>query len=152
MTGKCECGNPVHAYGQCARCRYRCEHGRCKYRCRDCGTITKPYKVRRCQHGVQKVTCAICTPWGRYVKYRGSAKQRDLEFTITFPQFKWLIELCCKYCGRTPAQGLDRIDSAVGYILSNCMPCCTLCNRMKSDFTMTKFLDHIEGISTWQHQ
>lgn len=45
---------------------------------------------------------------------------------------------------------IDRIDSSKGYEPSNIVPCCTMCNRMKSDFTSEEFLNHIQQIYKYQ--
>lgn len=39
--------------------------------------------------------------------------------------------------------GLDRIDSSKPHIASNVVPCCSLCNRMKSDMSYEDFRQHI---------
>lgn len=42
--------------------------------------------------------------------------------------------------------GIDRIDSSEGYTLTNVIPCCTKCNRMKLNYTTRDFIDHISKI------
>jgi hypothetical protein len=42
--------------------------------------------------------------------------------------------------------GLDRVDSKCGYSPDNLVTCCFDCNRMKSDFTLEFFIEHIERI------
>jgi hypothetical protein len=72
------------------------------------------------------------------------------EEFLEFPRCK----SCC-YCGeelKWNAHGsarkinLDRIDSSLGHTKSNCVPCCRVCNRMKSDFTQNEFISHCKQI------
>lgn len=43
--------------------------------------------------------------------------------------------------------GIDRIDSKKGYVMSNCVSCCTTCNSMKLDLTFKDFFEHIELVN-----
>ena len=43
--------------------------------------------------------------------------------------------------------GIDRIDSNEGYEKENCVPCCTRCNYMKNDMSISSFTDHILKIA-----
>lgn len=42
--------------------------------------------------------------------------------------------------------GIDRVDSLTGYILSNCVPCCYICNRAKSDMSHQEFMNWLDQI------
>lgn len=92
---------------------------------------------------------------------RRSPKQ--IKFNLSFEEFDKLTRLDCYYCGAKPSflkrfkndfknreieyfNGIDRIDSDKDYNLNNCVPCCTMCNRMKSDYNVSIFLKHIEQI------
>lgn len=93
--------------------------------------------------------------------YRGSAKVRNLSFNLTDAEFRVLTKGNCNYCGIKPSQvrtspgaaevyiynGIDRVDSAVGYELANCVTCCRVCNHMKSDMDCTSFMEHIRLIA-----
>lgn len=95
-----------------------------------------------------------------YSNYKYNAKIRHLDFELTFNQFHTLIHSNCTYCGTSPherkitkgsvkiikANGIDRIDSNKGYILKNCVPCCPICNYMKSNSTVQDFKNHITRI------
>lgn len=77
----------------------------------------------------------------------------------------------CYYCGAEPSNdniwaksakriskkgednrfnGIDRIDSSKGYYKENCVSCCTKCNRMKLDYDINDFLNHINNIFNYQ--
>ncbi len=91
--------------------------------------------------------CAFCTAdSNRQSKRRYDqslkGKFRSLRHTgrdvqITFEQFSHLLTLPCAYCGgectSSTGYSLDRKDNAKGYLLENVAPCCTLCNKMKTD-------------------
>ena len=42
--------------------------------------------------------------------------------------------------------GVDRIDSNKGYTKDNCVPCCKICNQMKSNIDIGTFLTQISKI------
>ena len=77
---------------------------------------------------------------GRYSKYKQSAKEKGLEFSISIEDFEdWLLTSCI-YCGFEEVVGLDRIDNSKGYTQHNVVPCCTLCNKTRSNnFTLEEF-------------
>lgn len=46
--------------------------------------------------------------------------------------------------------GLDRVDSSIKeHTISNCLPCCTECNRYKLEFTFSEFINHI--LKAYEH-
>jgi len=89
--------------------------------------------------------------------YKHGASKRKLEFSLDIEEFSRLVLKPCHYCGGfsklengTPYCGIDRIDSNKGYIVSNCVSCCTTCNRMKLDHSITIFLAHLKKLSKFQ--
>lgn len=42
--------------------------------------------------------------------------------------------------------GLDRVDSALGYVYGNVVPCCGGCNGMKSNHSLDQFFVLLERI------
>jgi len=87
------------------------------------------------------------SPHRRFINYRSKAKMKGMIFTLTLEDFKNEISKPCGYCGETIAvRGLDRIDNNVGYILSNIISCCPLCNYLKRDLTVIEFKNHIRQI------
>lgn len=95
--------------------------------------------------------------------YRKSAQYRGLDLTLTVEEMTVLFSLPCHYCGAPPHgrqvnrrsssefvySGLDRVDSALGYVRGNVVPCCAMCNRMKNDFGVDAFL--IQVCRIYQH-
>ena len=92
---------------------------------------------------------------------RHASARRGHPFDMTVEQFGELMSQPCHYCGGAPStqrvssnrtahqglrNGVDRVDSSVGYVEGNCVPCCCKCNRMKLDHSVTDFLDHVSAI------
>ena len=45
--------------------------------------------------------------------------------------------------------GIDRLNSKLGYFLDNCVPCCATCNTMKMSLGEKEFITHINKISNF---
>jgi hypothetical protein len=120
---------------------------------KSCGCLTK--EVARTKGRKQRTkesyhNLLICST-------KSNAKQRHLFFDLTKEEHLFLIEQPCFYCGlmpimpttkqakRTgipfPHHGIDRKDSATGYIKMNCVSCCSVCNYMKHTLTIEQFID-----------
>jgi hypothetical protein len=100
-----------------------------------------------------------------YDQYQSSAKSRNINFNLTKKEHLEIVKQNCHYCGSEPEikqphrgkgryvgvpvpyNGIDRIDSNVGYEIDNCVSCCTKCNYMKSDMDVSIFTEHILKIS-----
>lgn len=88
-----------------------------------------------------------------YRTYERGAIHRGYLFKLTKEQFKNIIVQPCIYCGNTLTQemrnrfnngtfkytGIDRYDNTKGYTIDNCVPCCNVCNRMKSNLSISEF-------------
>ena len=93
-----------------------------------------------------------------FSRYRHAAKKRGYNFGLTKEEFYLLVSSACTYCGAPPAKttlggrreilanGVDRLDSSVGYIVSNCVSCCKTCNIMKNVHSPETFLDHCRAV------
>lgn len=105
--------------------------------------------------------------------YKNAARKRNLPFELTTEEFFNLISRNCHYCDSPPRSrtfkggaglnvhgvrskptayttnlnGVDRINSDLGYTSANCVSCCTKCNLMKRDFLYDKFLEQIRKIA-----
>jgi 5-methylcytosine-specific restriction endonuclease McrA len=98
--------------------------------------------------------------------YYFSAKRRGLDFLLTESDFVALSSVNCHYCGSPPSNiyelkykdgtprsgkpyiynGIDRVDAFKGYSIDNCVTCCFICNRAKSDMTTQEFESWINKI------
>lgn len=92
-------------------------------------------------------------------EYKNSAKQRGLVYEISENFLFVSVKSNCHYCGKPPNKphrkcdtflynGLDRVDNSIGYIASNVVPCCYICNKMKGELPVEVFLEHLNKIWT----
>lgn len=97
---------------------------------------------------------------GIFLAYKQGAKKRKIDFKINENEFAIITFLNCYYCNNKPRKikskkdsfavrymnGIDRFDNDIGYIMSNCVPCCKTCNYMKSKSSFTDWLHHMKRI------
>lgn len=145
-----------------------------RWKCKcDCGNIViKKSKALCNRHNNSKTSCGchrIKLPnsgaaINRYcLEYKKSAKKRGLSFELSMDEFKLLISKNCFYCGISPSNlvnkrytngvlvnGIDRIDSNIGYTTTNVVPCCKECNYAKRTLTKDKFLGWVKRIACYQ--
>lgn len=72
----------------------------------------------------------------RYTRAKWRAKRRGFGWSISRCSFAKLILNPCFYCGKKlPKSGvaLDRKNTNLSYFMSNVVPCCFDCNKVKSD-------------------
>jgi hypothetical protein len=93
-----------------------------------------------------------------FKNYKSRARQRGIEFSLTISEFERLIASNCDYCGSPPAKpnrkkycdylsnGIDRVDSALGYIAVNVVPACRTCNTAKSTMTTSEFENWVSRV------
>lgn len=84
---------------------------------------------------------------GMYQNKIDWCKTNNVEFTLTFAQFKRLMLVKkCQYTGieltfkvrgqsiKATDKVIDRIDSSIGYKVGNCLTACHAANELKSRF------------------
>lgn len=86
----------------------------------------------------------------RLYNYKREAKRRNYSWELTDDQVSLLFKGQCHYCGKHACNGIDRVDNSRGYILENCVSCCTNCNYMKGTLSLEDFIEHIHLISDFQ--
>jgi hypothetical protein len=79
----------------------------------------------------------------RFNRLQWISNERGIKCAISFSQFQEFTKIkTCHYCHapiewksqkNAQAYHLDRKDSSAGYIIENCVVCCTRCNMGKSD-------------------
>jgi hypothetical protein len=137
----------------------RCLCGKEKIVCKDsllskqtksCGCLIKKinYKRRNPKTPINKL----------YKNYQNSSKIRKILFNLTLEEFRNLTSRSCYYCNQKPKQikkstyftyiynGLDRINSDLGYTIDNIVPCCKKCNYAKGNLSTNDFYHHIQQI------
>ena len=92
-------------------------------------------------------------------------KRTYSDGNLTFEEFRILIQSNCYYCDAKPSNiynrknarinkitstliynGLDRLDSEKHHDVGNVVPCCALCNRLKSNLHVIDFVNHVKLI------
>jgi hypothetical protein len=99
-----------------------------------------------------------------YCRYICKAKERGIDFQLDEETFLSLTKQDCNYCGVPPSRvakaqtpgkgyypfnGIDRIDSSIGYAPGNVVACCTECNRGKASRTAEEFLLWARTVATF---
>lgn len=147
---------PPYKCRECPECGDTFEHSFSKY----CGDVCRKVSRKRAQIKnkdlnrakyeslTKEEKCVIV-----YQKYKEGAVKRGLEFTLDEGLFEKYCGDTCHYCGDTlKAVGFDRVDSAIGYVETNVVPCCTTCNMMKRVMSVETFLNHCHKIINHSHK
>ena len=111
------------------------------------GSLDPATFVRRCAHIAGAEDHADAWPvGGSHVavgQYKERAAKRGLEFSLGIEEFEAMRRGACRYCARAPEKGdtfgVDRLDSAAGYVPGNCATACSECNYMKRWFSESDF-------------
>jgi hypothetical protein len=111
--------------------------------------------------------------------FKAGAKYRGHEWALTPEETCEIMKRDCHYCGHPPAMdydyikgrsakhkkklleknvpfmiikfnGLDRVNSDLGYTKENSVPCCADCNFAKNDKTVEEFMEWLNRISNFQ--
>lgn len=137
-------------------------------RCVQCGLKS----TRRKQTGKMKsvgIEPKLASYMKLYSHYKIRAIRKHREFTLSLERFIELLKGNCKYCGTEPRKlsqplkgskysseklelstikfnGLDRVDSNIGYTEENSVTCCEMCNKAKLDWPIEVFEDWIKRL------
>ncbi|QFG12937.1 hypothetical protein PBI_MIMI_160 [Arthrobacter phage Mimi] len=109
-----------------------------------------------------------------YNAYTLRSRRSGVVFPLSLEEFTEIVSGLCNYCGELPTtvrraynrpsikgtgeddtavmHGIDRVDSSKPYLKTNIVPCCFVCNRMKSDFGVDFFLNHVKKISNYNER
>jgi hypothetical protein len=103
-----------------------------------------------------------------FARYKKSAQDRSLAFSLTREQFRELTQAPCRYCASPPSNrrtkhrqtllysGIDRVNNEVGYVAGNCVSCCEPCNIAKHTHSVDEFFSWVarvyerNGLRTWR--
>lgn len=82
--------------------------------------------------------------------YKHSDKRKFGDLGSGYLKLSTLLDFqkmkCC-YCGDTQEfMGADRKDNSMPHVEENCVPCCKLCNRIKSDMSDVEFTNYIKKV------
>jgi hypothetical protein len=82
----------------------------------------------------------------RLLSYKRSAELRGHVWQLSDQEAYNMFIMNCEYCALEGISGIDRVNNNIGYILSNCVPCCKTCNIMKGQLTLKLFQFQCEEI------
>jgi len=105
----------------------------------------------------------------KFRAYKKRALKNNLVFSLSFEEFKNICTKNCFYCNAEPKllnyshrhkaltqegkgrqsiyfNGIDRIDSTLGYFHDNIRPCCKICNVAKSNLKEADFYAWINKV------
>jgi hypothetical protein len=87
----------------------------------------------------------------KYSLSKLSAISRNIPFDVSKEYFDTKKQECCYLCGKQNSEihqnGIDRLDSSIGYVESNMQSCCGTCNYMKNNYSLESFLEKCSLIS-----
>lgn len=149
---KCECGNAKIISS------YRVKSGDVK----SCGCYRRKVSINNLSNRINKEETGIHAKTGLYFFYKKSAKNRGIFFELEKEIFLNTVCKNCHYCDSPPSNkcnlkkrndtgyyipfvynGLDRVNNNEGYIESNILPCCWICNRAKQGLMYDDFIAYI---------
>jgi hypothetical protein len=144
---KCTCGNLISVNGSSLR----------KGVTQSCGCLMR----EMCSEKNSKPNAARNKVWGMYINH---ARNLSLPFKLSAKLFDKLIFGNCYYCGTIPSRmstafsgnsilcnGIDRLNSKLGYTKANCVTCCAVCNVMKKAYSLEFFVSHVKRIARNLH-
>lgn len=74
--------------------------------------------------------------------------KRHYTWDLTDEYAESLVVQPCHYCGVLDhCNGIDRVDNDIGYLVSNCVPCCTICNMAKHKQSYDTFINMCHRVS-----
>lgn len=112
---------------------------------KSCGCLQN--ETRKLWGESQALSYGEATANETYASYKKSAGVRGFTFDLTLDEFIAIITKQCLYCGDYLTNekrgrykngsfrytGIDRYNNSLGYVKGNCVPCCRVCNRIKTD-------------------
>ncbi len=137
---KCQCGNEKIV-----------DAGNLKKNVKSCGCLASE-NAKLQGHKQRTIEGFLNNYWG---EYRRQARNRVRDFELSLDEFRVLVTSNCHYCGQhpilrktknvvgipIPINGIDRVDSSIGYLISNVVPCCEVCNKMKLNYDSNEFIN-----------
>ena len=75
------------------------------------------------------------------------AKKRNKSLEFSYAEIGHLMQQSCTYCGdKEQYNGLDRVDSSKGYLKTNVVPCCAVCNIAKNTLSSEDYIEHCKKV------
>jgi hypothetical protein len=121
--------------------------------CAMCNLMKKdmdwPIFIKRCVHiasihydyNEMNLNLFVDGSCSSYSDYKIRALKKNLQFELTNEQYSKMIKMPCYLCSKsasnTHKNGIDRVDNDKEYTLDNIKPCCSICNYLKRDFSLS---------------
>ena len=152
---QCDCGNTCTT-------RYR---GLINGHAKSCGCIGKSNLIKhKLPGGWNKIAEGEACFNNLFHRAQNNAKGRKHCFELTKLEYRTLTKMNCYYCGQPPSQisrakgtygtyvfnGIDRINSNIGYITGNVRACCKTCNFAKGTLTEEEFYQWIDRLIAYR--
>ncbi len=118
-------------------------------RTKSCGCSFSEFRKRATRNWVNPLLKPdnYTAKYNLYKRYRATAWERKLEFSVPILEFVEIAMMPCTYCQKEADKtiksaeskshikytGIDRKDSSKGYTKENIVPCCTQCNMIKNN-------------------
>ena len=128
-----------------------CDCGRTTFA--EASSLTKGLRIScGCKSGKYKIKNKYLRP---ILGMKASAVKRKIAWQLSEEEATQIITTPCFYCGEKASNsrnfenerifynGIDRLDSSLGYFLDNCVPCCWTCNKAKSQMQYSEFVSWI---------
>ena len=132
-----------------------------------CGCLQK--ETRRSLGEKRRLESGTAAKNELYSSYKRAALRRKYIFELTIDEFIDIIVKACIYCGDSCSStsgrlergvngtfsytGIDRYDNSLGYTLNNSVPCCKICNRIKTNMDVEYMKRHLtkmlKNSNTW---
>lgn len=116
-----------------------------KYRKRKREEDNEGFIAHNTHHQRTSVSYRICA-------LKHSAKKRSISLELTDERLEALMSnecfFCSSLCVHETLNGVDRLDSSVGYTFENSVPCCSVCNYMKKCLDPLTFVKRCIQISS----
>lgn len=81
-------------------------------------------------------------------------KRRFRNIELTHHEVVALLMQPCHYCGHNSIEGningLDRVNSSIGYTKDNVVPCCKYCNFGKNALSEQEYIAHCRKVLEWR--
>lgn len=134
------------SYGKCVNCDAK--NNSHNYLCESCDIIITKVNEDTIDHKISKRIL-------RELKYDviNGASKRHLFYNLTQEQFTSIIIKPCFFCGfysDSTFNSVDRIDNHKGYIYSNVITACSVCNMMRGTNTPQEFIEKLNVIKNYQ--
>lgn len=97
----------------------------------------------------------------KFMLIQNNAIERGLEFNLTRDEVRSITTANCHYCGSPSVKlshfgkggcaynGIDRMDNEAGYVVTNVVSACRMCNRAKSDSSYADFISWVLKIGSY---